>query len=371
MIIKNIYIGFFSFLLLLSCTKDDTGNNTAIPGQWTYHRGDNKNSGFTKGKPPANGYFTYLWSFDDANFINRLVSSHNKVFVTRDSLRIIDLDTRKVVFRDPSIFGCQPTLSGNNMYVGNEEGDLFKFDFVSNKLVWKVKLDHIPCSTPVIEGRNVLLIASDRLYCLSTETGETIWNIRVGSTKYGSVAVADGVCCIGNEDGEVFALSVSTGEIMWKRSGFNSLQSLPVLAGDRLFIGAKQGVLYCLNISDGQILWKYQAHEKLTFSIGATDGKNVVFNAKSESVNIPDSIFCMNVKDGTNRWQHRSYDSYHRTVLIVNNKVLCHVNGKFSMVDINSGIRMWEYFYSIHDTPILIGNRMVINLGKGFSVVGI
>ncbi|HMT69474.1 MAG TPA: PQQ-like beta-propeller repeat protein [Saprospiraceae bacterium] len=366
-------ITFFLLLILLtmqSCTKDETNSSYTTNQEWKHHRGDNKNSGFTKGRLPANGFLSPLWEYDNGkDFLNNLVVSNNRVFITRDSLRILDLNTGKVLYRNKSISGCQPTLDANFMYLGNVDGSLIKFDYKINEIVWQKTLDHITCSTPIIESENILLTAEDYLYCISVN-GDELWRAQIGATSNVNVAVNEGVCYIGNIDGEVFAINIQSGTILWKKTGLRSIKSIPIFAGNVLIIGAENGNLYGMNPNDGTIKWNFKANDKMRFNIGASDGKNVVYNAKSLAPAFTaDSLYCISVSNGSIKWATESDDDFQQTVLIVNDKLLCHVEGKFSLVDINSGTKIWEYFSYIHDTPILFGDKMLINLGKSMILV--
>lgn len=366
-------ITFFVLLILLtmhSCTKDETTSSNTSNQEWKHHRGDNKNSGYTKGRLPSNGGFGPIWVYDNGNnLLNKLVVSKNRVFITRDSLRILDLNTGKVLYRNKTIYGCQPTITENFMYVGNTDGYLIKFDFVKNELVWQKKLNHIPCNTPVIEAGKILIVAEDHLYCFTT-FGDELWRLKTGVTSNANVAVNDGVCYIGNINGEVYAVNSQSGAVLWKKTGLSSIKSIPVFANNLLIIGAENGNLYCLNPADGGLKWTFKANDKMRFNIGASDGKNVIFNAKTLAPAFyADSLFSISLDTGKIKWSKQSYDDFQQTVLIVGDKLLCHVEGKFSLVDVNSGTRIWEYFTYVYHTPVVLGDRMLLNLGRSLMLV--
>lgn len=366
-------ITFFVLLILLtmySCTKDETASSNTSNQEWKHHRGDNKNSGFTKGRLPANGFLSPLWEYDNGkDFLNKLVVSNNRVFITRDSLRILDLNTGNVLYRNKSISGCQPTLDANFMYLGNVDGSLMKFDFAKNEIVWKKTLDHIPCSTPVIENGKVFITADDYLYAF-TSSGEELWRQKIGVTTKANVAVNNGICYIGNIDGDVYAINLQSGAVVWKKSGLSPIKSIPIFTNNQLIIGAEGGNLYCLNPTDGSTQWNFKANDKMSFNIGASDGSNVVFNAKTLAPAFyADSIYSISLSNGKVKWAKESNDGFQQTVLIVGDKVLCHIEGKFSLVDINSGTKIWEYFSYIYDTPIVLGDKMIISLGRRMFVM--
>lgn len=219
-----------------------------------------------------------------------------------------------------------PTVNGGSVYVGDDDGELYKIDAESGETDWTRNYSSISRfhGAPAVDNNHIYIIASryasysssgDVLYKWSTEdsssseifsegspnrysptvdnttvyisdrnTAKAIdkntlsvrWEQQLDGSIIGSAALSDDLlfcpAADSNEDrGWVYALDKNTGEVIWQRD-VELVSSSPVAVEEVIFIGTTTGEIYALDSATGSEKWTYKLDSGITGSPAVANG---------------------------------------------------------------------------------------------------
>jgi eukaryotic-like serine/threonine-protein kinase len=203
-----------------------------------------------------------------------------------------------------------PTLSGDSVYFGSGDGNVYSLDASSGKLNWKFQTgDVVHASPAVVDGTVYIGSWDSNFYALDAATGKEKWRFKTGVDPdthnqvgiQSSAAVADGLVYFGCRDSNFYALDAATGQLKWNfnnkgswvitspavhdgkvyfatsdtaqfyafdaKTGGAPLFSLkftwpifssPAVAGDTLYFGAQNGVFTAVDLKTAKVAWTFQ-----------------------------------------------------------------------------------------------------------------
>ena len=229
----------------------------------------------------------------------------------------------------------KPTIVGDVALVGDQFGGVYALDVASGCVRWTFEAESgIRGGIPVGEdaqGRSIAYLVDYRTtaYALDTETGEVLWQTRVGwhpeSNNTGHSILHDGkliipistmgeVVAAGNpayecctSSGAVAALDAETGDLLWyhrviqdypEEAGTNAIgtqlwapSGAPVWSSPTLDVG--RGLVYAgsgenlsrptnetsdailaIDLESGELDWKFQATEQDAFTMACSSARN-------------------------------------------------------------------------------------------------
>jgi outer membrane protein assembly factor BamB len=117
-----------------------------------------------------------------------------------------------------------PTLSGEAVYFGSGDGNIYSLDAASGKLNWKFTTGNVVHASPAVANRTVYIGSWDSyFYAIDAATGKEKWRFKTGVDPdthnqegiQSSAAVADGIVYFGCRDSNFYALDASTGQKKW------------------------------------------------------------------------------------------------------------------------------------------------------------
>jgi outer membrane protein assembly factor BamB len=183
-------------------------------------------------------------------------------------------------------FNSAPTISGDTLYVGNGDGNVYALDLVlRNQLVWKGTTfdDELKSSVAVwsnvlfVQGKSQLLHA----WNLTAEEGsrKTQWsaapkpeNVQFDRPTSSPSVAADGTAVyVGNTDSNLYAFDPNNGTLHWKYQTAGPIYSSPAISADKtIYIGSQDGNLYAIK-PNGELYWRYYTAGEINSSpvIGA------------------------------------------------------------------------------------------------------
>jgi len=151
-----------------------------------------------------------------------------------------------------TFIGATPALAGGALYVNDDNGQAYKIDAASGKLLWTAKIGGALRSSPVVSG-NAVLFGSGNAHCyaLDTGTGQVLWDQATDGAVTTSPTVTGGLAVFSSSDNNVYSLSLRTGKKAWSVP-FDADPSLSpvVYDGTNLYVTAGDTV-YGLNPSNG------------------------------------------------------------------------------------------------------------------------
>jgi outer membrane protein assembly factor BamB len=182
----------------------------------------------------------------------------------------IETATGKIVWKYNTKSPVHSTcaISGNTAVLGNDNGNIMGIDITSGSEKWKIETKLPVISTPLISVGNVYIGGDDsNYYSIELETGKVNWKVNL-HTKIiaGSAVDGNGNLVTGCVDGSVYSLNSLNGEINWKSVTYGAIISSPVVSGNYVYISSYDSYIYSLDAATGKVLWKSMLENKVKTS---------------------------------------------------------------------------------------------------------
>ncbi len=238
-------------------------------------------------------------------------------------------------FRLPEKGGISssPVVVGDRVYVAAAHDDVFRpygavycLDRASGKQVWKFsdkgKMKQVFSSPVVVDGRLYIgegfhQDAECRIFCLSADKGEKLWEFGTDSHTESTPCVVDGKVYCGAGDNGMFCLSADKGEKLWNFPSFH-IDASPVVVADRVFAGCgigdehKTTALFCLDTSTGKPRWRCNT-DLPVWGRPVVLGGFVYAGTGNGRLNESDdrpagAVLCVRASDGSEVWKRKMPD---------------------------------------------------------------
>lgn len=139
--------------------------------------------------------------------------------------------------------------------LGTEKGNLYAFDTVDGKELWRFQAEGAIHSTPVFADNKIFFGCDDHnLYILSWE-GHLIGRIKVKGKIRGTPLVEKNLVYFGSDDHHFYCFSIQKRKKRWKVKAGGKIFTSPVVSGKRILFLCWNNVVYCLHKKKGHILW--------------------------------------------------------------------------------------------------------------------
>ena len=123
------------------------------------------------------------------------------------------------------------------------------------------------------------------------------WKLNTGAAIDSSPAVADGVVCVGCNNGYMYAVDAENGTEIWRFKAGISSASSPVISDGLCLFGSEKHVLYALDIRSGLEKWRFDSvHFYLDLSPAVADGAVYAGNSLTEEDLATYAIDCKTAK---------------------------------------------------------------------------
>ncbi len=243
--------------------------------------------------------------------------------------------TQAWTFRLPAkgAIASSPLVIGDRVYVAAAHDGAFRpygavycLDRGTGKVVWtfdeKGKMKQVFSSPVVVDGK--LYIGEGfhqdsecRIFCLSAETGEKLWEYGTDSHTESTPAVVGGKLYCGAGDDGMFCLSANKGEKLWQFPSFH-IDASPVVVGDRVYAGCgigdehKTTAIFCLDAKTGQPRWRVNT-ELPVWGRPVMAGGLVYAGTGNGRLNESDArpagiVLCVRAADGEEVWKQKLPD---------------------------------------------------------------
>ena len=158
-----------------------------------------------------------------------------------------------------------PIKNKDIIYTTSWNGNISAFNINSNNLIWETNLGWSSSSSPIIVKNNIFVGSSDGLYALEKDSGEILWNFKMGAVSSIPVYV-NGVVYCGSHDGNIYAINSKNGDLEWTFETNDEIYGSPVVKNNVLFIGSNDGYMYAINIKDKELKWKFKTDRPIVSS---------------------------------------------------------------------------------------------------------
>lgn len=176
------------------------------------------------------------------------------------------------------------------------------------------------CGTQKIGETPPQISPQNRVICVETKTGETIFDFHIGPIFSEPLICRDRIY-LGTLDGIVFCLKVPDAErtklpdkrlipcefVLWQFKAEGAVNSNLTFWDENLYFGSNNGVVYCLDGMTGNVKWKYEVEEKepRAFKFFSTptiaEGRLYIGAANRR-------LYCFNAKTGQLIWEYLAED---------------------------------------------------------------
>ena len=157
-----------------------------------------------------------------------------------------------------------PLPSGDDVYVGSDDGRLYKLDVDSGTLIWEFPTaDKIRAAPAMDKGRVVVPSWDGFLYCVDANSGLLIWKSPIAKYTSSSPAIRAGRVYVGDEQGHMLCFDAATGKEMWRADLGGFISTCPVVTPDGVLYVSETGKAAMLG-TDGSVKWKRAMNTRIT-----------------------------------------------------------------------------------------------------------
>lgn len=187
-------------------------------------------------------------------------------------------------------------IDGSELFFGDWNGLLYKYDLAKGKIIWKNKTYEGKPPYPSFGGLNASFVSDDeRLYfgarnhvlnVFNKHSGEVSWTYKdaKGGWISGDPVLYEETLYIGGSDNyTMFAFEPKSGDLLWKQTGTKNLYTKPIVTQNWViytagngYNGDDPGVLIVLDRKNGEVLSQFET-PKGTFSSPLMVGQTIIF----------------------------------------------------------------------------------------------
>src|SRR5690606_9106158 len=164
---------------------------------------------------------------------------------------------------------AQPVAAEGRVYTMDARRRVSAFDLANGRRLWTRELGRDRSSREEYFGGGVsygeaqvyVTTGFGRLYALSAQTGEVLWESDLGAPLRSGPTYHDGRVYASNTENVLTAVDAQDGELLWSYTGLAEIASLlggasPAAAGSTVVGAFSSGEVVALLADNGQLLWE-------------------------------------------------------------------------------------------------------------------
>ncbi len=266
-----------------------------------------------------------------------------------------------------------PAFANGNVYVLSYDGNLYSIDAASGKEKWhfatggerRFAAKHLHGATPETEtmpdpfdlflssptpsGNAIFFGSGDgNVYSVAASTGKLNWKFATGNVVHASPAIADGTVFIGSWDSYFYALDAATGQQRWRfKTGVDpdihnqeGVQSSAAVAAGVVYFGCRDSNLYALDAKSGEKKWADNMKGSWVIGSPAVSGGKIYFSTSDSGLFVAAdaktgaTVFSLS----TNKWPMFSSPAIAGNTVYIGSHA-----GKFMAIDVASQKIAWTF----------------------------
>lgn len=163
-----------------------------------------------------------------------------------------------------------PTLYGELLLVGSDDGNLYALDLNTGAERWHFAAGSAIESSPAAAGDQVFLTSrTGILFAVDAGTGVERWRFQTGAPApfpsayvtgdyyVSSPVLFEDLVLFGAADGNLYAVSAADGRERWRLATGAPIRATPAVGDSVVYVGSLDGSLYAANARTGAALWRF------------------------------------------------------------------------------------------------------------------
>jgi outer membrane protein assembly factor BamB len=295
-----------------------------------------------------------------------------------------------------------PVVSGDTVYVGSSDHQLYALDRAAGTLKWKFKTESRITSSPAVSGAVVYFGSFDGIfYAVDDATGQLKWKFQTdGERRFAakhlhgaspvsetmpdpfdfflsSPVVWNGLVYFGSGDTNIYALDLASGKLRWKFKTGDVVHASPAVSDGVLFVGSWDTYFYALDAATGKEKWRFKTgedaeiHNQVGIQSSAALADGVAYFGCRDS-----NLYAVDAATGKRRWAFNNKGSWvigspavsdGKVYFATSDTALFHaVDAKTGAVIFSLDYKQWPLFSS----PAIAGGMAYIgsHQGKLFAI---
>lgn len=238
-------------------------------------------------------------------------------------------------------FQSSPTVTGDLVLIGDEDGVFHAVDRATGKLRWKYETFAEIISSAAVIGERIIFGSYDAtLYCLNAADGKEIWKFETADRINGSPAVSGNITFVTGCDTHLRAINIETGKEEFDMPLERFLIASPAVRDGMLYVGSHESEFLAIEIAKQEIVWQFknERSELPIHSSAAVTDDVVVFGGQDKQ------LHCLDRKTGKEKWAFPTRGQINSSPVIVNNdRVFFGSNdGNLYEVGLADGKQRWK-----------------------------
>lgn len=210
-----------------------------------------------------------------------------------------------------------PTIHEGRIYHLSRQGDFFCLDARNGSVIWQRQIAQEDgfkapewgfASSPLVEGRLLILNVGDAGTAFDKETGKIVWTNGRGEAAYATVIPFDlngKRCAAVLAHRECVVLEAATGKVLWRqefKSNYDTNSGAPVIHEGALLLSAYNVPAVKLRLGTGQPAPGWQTDTRVHFNAGVVfDGRLYAFHGQAGK---PEGeLRCLDWQTGEVKWK--------------------------------------------------------------------
>ncbi|MHC4878408.1 MAG: outer membrane protein assembly factor BamB family protein [Planctomycetota bacterium] len=238
-------------------------------------------------------------------------------------------------------FQSSPTVTGDLVLIGDEDGVFHAVDRATGKPRWKYETFAEIISSAAVVGERIIFGSYDAtLYCLNAADGKELWKFETADRINGSPAVAGSITFVTGCDTHLRAINIETGKEEFDMPLERFLIASPAVFDGMLYVGSHESEFLAIEIAKQEIVWQFrnERSELPIHSSAAVTNEVVVFGGQDKQ------LHCLDRKTGKEKWSFSTRGQINSSPVIVDNdRVFFGSNdGNLYEVGLADGKQRWK-----------------------------
>lgn len=148
-----------------------------------------------------------------------------------------------------ALSGASPTVAGDRIVVGTDQGKVQCFSFDGTRLWTYAKVEDeamVYATAAVTDGLAVVGARDRHVHAIDLATGRRVWTFPTGGDVDGSPVISGGRVYVGSRDRRFYVLDLKKGDAIGEFTAARPIVAAPAIAGGVVVFSDIGGNVYCL-----------------------------------------------------------------------------------------------------------------------------